>query len=294
MALKQQNPKLEVLAAIGGADEQFTNAFASLSNSSENRAFFVNNVVDFVEKHSLSGIDIDWEFPTSDDTNNFISLLQEIRTAFRFTRNILTVAVAPDKWRADISYDIPKIARSVNFINLMTYDFHGKWDEYVGHHAQLFPSALQSPYVKELNCASSVTYWLSKGAPAYKLNLGIPTYGNVFILQNQKEHRIGSQTNISETKETRGNMGYDEYCDVKKNGWKQQFDNNFRVYYAVNSHSWVGFDSWQQIRRKAKYVKDLKLGGVMFWSIDTDDYRNACGHGKFPLISTAFTELSIL
>lgn len=38
---------------------------------------------------------------------------------------------------------------------------------------------------------------------------------------------------------------------------------------------------------KAKYVADQELGGIMFWSIDNDDFRGTCNGRKYPLIETA-------
>lgn len=275
------------MAAIGGANDQFSEAYAELSSSVETRTTFANNVVALIEQNSLSGIDLDWEFPSADNKNNFVLLLQEVRKAFDVMGYILSVAVAPDKWRANDFYDVPKISQEVDFINLMTYDFHGPWDSEVGHHSQIYPHHNESGYRKELNVAASVTYWLSKGALATKLVLGVPTYGNHFVLSNSSQHKIGSEINAKETKISRGNIGYDEYCATKNLGWKQRFDTNYRVYYAINDTSWLGFDSIRQVIRKSEFIKGNGLGGVMFWSLDTDDYSNDCSQGRFPLISAA-------
>lgn len=290
IGLKQANSDLKLLAAIGGANDELAQAFSQLSRSSSTRLVFANNVKALVELHSLDGIDIDYEFPSADDRDNFVLLLQDLREAFRGSNHILSIAVAPDKWRAQAFYDIPKISATVDFINLMTYDFHGSWSEAVGHHAQMYPLHTDSSYMKELNCAASVTFWLSNGAPPEKLILGIPTYGNTFVLSDSKIHKIGSPVNVTETKQTRGNMGYNEYCS--SSGWKQNFDRNHRVYYAVNGFSWFGFNGVGPVITKAKFIKKYDLGGAMIWSIDTDDYGNVCGQGRFPLISSVSAELN--
>jgi hypothetical protein len=54
--------------------------------------------------------------------------------------------------------------------------------------------------------------------------------------------------------------------------------------YVHNGTFWFGFDDEYSIRRKSQYVIDQDLGGAMVWSIDTDDFRNFCGGGTFPLI----------
>lgn len=279
------------MAAIGGANEDLSKAFATMSSSSILRGKFVENTVKFMEKHSLLGIDIDWEYPSAADKSNFILLLQDLKTAFESRRFILSIAAAPDKWRAKVFYDIPKISETVDFINLMTYDFHGKWDSNIGHHSQMYPHHQDSSYAKELNCAASVNYWLLGGAQARKLILGIPTYGNTYVLSNRKQHSIGSLVDFNATKETLGNMGYDSYCATKVIGWKQDYDSSFRIYYAVNENSWLGFENVRTVNAKARFANIKGLGGIMFWSLDTDDRENICKQGVFPLISTGSTEI---
>lgn len=291
--LKKLNPTLMVLVAIGGANAEFADAFAALSESNKTRLAFVSNVVSFARQFDLDGIDIDYEFPTAADKNNLVFLLQDLRNAFQSLGYILSVAVGPDKWRAEIFYDIQEISRIVHFINLMTYDFRGSWDETVGQHAQMFPHENESAYRRELNCAASVAFWLSNGAAADKLVLGIPTYGNTLVLADAQRHKLGSPINITETKKSRQHMGYNEYCAMKSSGWKQHFDTQFRVYYAVHGFSWFGFDSIKQVTRKASYVKSLKLGGVMVWSLDNDDNYNDCRQGRFPLVTSIFQALNI-
>ena len=38
---------------------------------------------------------------------------------------------------------------------------------------------------------------------------------------------------------------------------------------------------------KAEYVVDQNLGGIMFWTIDNDDFRGACDDKPFALIESA-------
>jgi chitinase len=41
------------------------------------------------------------------------------------------------------------------------------------------------------------------------------------------------------------------------------------------------------VREKAHYVSEEGMGGIMFWTIDNDDFRGACGNRPFPLIESA-------
>lgn len=57
--------------------------------------------------------------------------------------------------------------------------------------------------------------------------------------------------------------------------------------YAFKDDQWVGYDDEAIARKKAQYVVENGLGGIMFWSIDNDDFRGTC-HGKpYPIIEAA-------
>lgn len=57
--------------------------------------------------------------------------------------------------------------------------------------------------------------------------------------------------------------------------------------YAYKEDQWVGYDDENIVRLKAKYVAEQDLGGIMFWSIDNDDFRGKCHGRPYPLIEAA-------
>lgn len=56
--------------------------------------------------------------------------------------------------------------------------------------------------------------------------------------------------------------------------------------YAYHSNQWVSYDDVENIRTKAKFMRDLNLGGGMIWALDLDDFSGSCGCGKYPLLTT--------
>lgn len=57
--------------------------------------------------------------------------------------------------------------------------------------------------------------------------------------------------------------------------------------YAFNGNQWVGYDDEDIVKLKARYVNEKKLGGIMFWSVDNDDFRGKCHGRPYPLIEAA-------
>lgn len=79
LALKQKNPRLKVLLAVGGW-RIGSEPFLPVVESDESRKTFARNVVRYLRKHKFDGLDVDWEFPGtrgsgSDDKYKFTALL---------------------------------------------------------------------------------------------------------------------------------------------------------------------------------------------------------------------------
>ena len=62
-----------------------------------------------------------------------------------------------------------------------------------------------------------MNYWKDNGAPADKLMLGFPTYGNTFTLRNPANHGVGAPTAGAGTPgkytQEAGELAYFEVCD---------------------------------------------------------------------------------
>lgn len=74
-------------------------------------------------------------------------------------RLLLTAAVPASFEAIAAGYDVSEISKYLDFINVMTYDFHGQWERTVGHNSPLFPLESASSYQKKLTVVS-VPYFL--------------------------------------------------------------------------------------------------------------------------------------
>ena len=53
-------------------------------------------------------------------------------------------------WCLTFRYDVPEISKYLDYMNIMTYDFHGQWEKSVGHNSPLLPLEVSDSYNKKL------------------------------------------------------------------------------------------------------------------------------------------------
>ncbi|XP_058122301.1 acidic mammalian chitinase-like [Anopheles ziemanni] len=280
--LRNRNPSLKTLIGIGGANLGERMFYIIAGNPSLRRTF-AENTRRFCHTHDFNGVDIDWEFPESGDRYNFVQMLSDLSSELGRHGLLLTVSVGPSEYRASQSYDIPGIARNVDYILLMTYDYNGSWDAYTGHNAPLYSGSSDSEFQKQLYIDHSVRYWKRQGAPSHKLILGLATFGRTFTLSNPgnngfRANARGAGHTGPYTKES----GILAYYEIQDRFPETRWDSEQCVPYAVSGDQWVGFDNKRSIQQKCEYIQRESLGGAMVWTIDMDERRG----GAFTLLNT--------
>uniref|UniRef100_A0A182W4Z3 Uncharacterized protein n=1 Tax=Anopheles minimus TaxID=112268 RepID=A0A182W4Z3_9DIPT len=306
--LKTYNKNLKTLLAIGGWNEG-SSRFSPLVADAERRNQFVKNTIKFLRQNHFDGLDLDWEYPAfrdgskPKDRENYAQLVQELREEFEREssktgrpRLLLTMAVPAGIEYVEKGYDVPKLNKYLDWFNLLSYDYHSAYEPAVNHHSPLFSLEEASEYNfdSELNIDYSVKFYLKAGADREKLVLGIPTYGRSYTLYNPDATDIGAPADgpgeQGDATREKGYLAYYEICSNLKDStdWTVVQPNPKAMGpYAYKGNQWVGYDDEAIARRKAKYVAENGLGGIMFWSIDNDDFRGTC-HGKpYPIIEAA-------
>jgi chitinase len=113
---------------------------------------------------------------------------------------------------------------SLDMIHLMAYDFNGPWDPQTGANAAMRVGPMDiSAEQQERNLQAVVDFWLSRGAPANKLILGVPFYGHTFNLVNAGINGVGAATNgaglAGPYTQQAGFLGYHEICTNIGSKW---------------------------------------------------------------------------
>lgn len=313
VALREKNPKLKIILALGGWNDSAGDKYSRLVNSASARRKFVKHAIAFLDSYGFDGLDLDWEYPKcwqtecnrgpESDKEGFAHLAAELHAVLHPQGRLLTAAVSPSKMVIDAAYDVPSLARSLDFINLMAYDYHGAWDKFAEHHAPLYSrpqSKSFDPHDGIFNINYTVNHWMHRGMPSHKIILGVPFYGRSFALDASRAHEKTNETRAmhgygvavkgggepGKFSREKGYLAYYEVCQViKSEHWTKHRDPHAGPY-AISDKEWVGYDDATQLLAKTSFIKAKHLGGAMIWAIDLDDFRGLCCGIKYPLLKT--------
>uniref|UniRef100_A0A1B0BET0 GH18 domain-containing protein n=1 Tax=Glossina palpalis gambiensis TaxID=67801 RepID=A0A1B0BET0_9MUSC len=81
-------------------------------------------------------------------------------------------------YRQNGDYDVTQLSEYLDWIALMTYDYHGQWDRKTGHVASMYDYPSD---VENFNVNFSINYWLKSVSERKKLIMAMPMYGQSFI-----------------------------------------------------------------------------------------------------------------
>jgi chitinase len=262
---------VKVLISLGGWG--WDRQFASIVSKPEAEARYVKAVLEIVEAEDYDGIDLDWEYPdTTEEVVGFERLARGFRKALDAIGSkkgrpmALTMAASSNpgtlKW-----LDREFLVSTMDWVNVMTYDFAGDWTDYAGHHSPLFDSSKQ-PAGGRRSTASTMKYLLEvRGLPADRLAVGIPLYGRGFGVPEPYASTRGVP---------RVRIPNADYANLHKlqhdQGWARRWDDETRTPWLISPDQKmvIGYDDAESVALKAEWARKQGFRGVFFWQIAAD------------------------
>jgi chitinase len=335
--LKAQNPGLKLLISIGGFS--LSKFFSDAAATPESRAKFVASCIDTFIKGNLpgnewppsaggpgaaaglfDGIDIDWEYPGLDvgngndhspaDTHNATLLFREFRAQLdalgaQTGKHYLLTAALPAGNVNSRQFELADVSRTVDWINLLTFDFHGSWDQHTDFNSPFFLDPFEvfdpAPPASRVawNTLGTVLMYIGKGVSPSKLVVGVPFYAKQYIrvgTGNRGLYQTFDDTGLDVNAPNWDANPTPTYHDLVDNGGILSRDGVGQHGYtrfwnpfarepwlfspsaphtlatgSVTTPTFISYDDPRSLAERTRLVDQLHLRGVWAWEISQDD-----------------------
>jgi chitinase len=336
LKLKAAHPNLRVEISIGGwtGSKWFSDAAATPAS----RRAFVQSCLDLFIRGNLphdpvniwppqsggagviaslfDGINIDWEYPGIDpgngahfsagDRHNATQLLKEFRRQLdeygesTGKHYLLTVDIPGGNVNSSGSWELHQVADTVDWIDVMTFDFHGSWDPITAFNSPFSFDPNEPPVGNGViqstwNTAGSVDYFLQNGVRPSKLAVGIPFYGKEYVGVGDANHGLyrahgAAPGNDSPTYHDLVDTGLADAnltpigptavdgSGAGVNGFTSYFDAAAGAPWlynpALNGGTFISYVDPASVAERIGLVRALGLRGAFAWEVSNDDNAN--------------------
>jgi chitinase len=305
VSLKKVNPGLKVILSLGGGRgcKTCSDAFST----EQGRVEFAQSMKETHQYFGTDGLDLDWEFPTIEhfvdqkyspaDKVNFTKLVEAIRKYNPGKELSFAAGAHAGIFEEVVEWE--KVMKMMDYVNLMTYDIGsyqnrpdlpqyrhlalGEDAKITYHHTALYSTkdklhAIPGKYAQfktpgqERSVDWCVKYLLNIGIPSDKIIVGAAFYGRVY------ENVDYLNDGLFMPGTYKGGVSFKNFStDLSADsGFVFHWDATAQAPWAYNKEKklFVTFDDKRSVELKTRYVIDNKLGGIMFWQLGNDSYRD--------------------
>jgi chitinase len=263
--LKNRYPRVKVLISLEGKASDFEE-----DAEPENRRAFVASCVDmFIRGHFapdvnkpglFDGFDLDWESPQAADAENFRALLEEFRRQMNAARSGLRLSIAVDQApEAFPGTDFAAVAKLVDQVGVMNYDYAGPWSKTTGLLAPLFGNSRHS-----LSIERSIASYKRVGIPEHKLLMGVPFYGYSWEAVSSANNGL-----FQPGRAVHADRPYN-YIRALAEPASMYRDPRSQAPWLFDGQTFWTYEDPVSVRWKVSYARNERLGGVMIWELSGD------------------------
>lgn len=248
----------KVILSVNEYSSEIGKSFGAIAGEEMKRKRLATNIVNMINLYGFDGVDIDWEYPASHETQNFTLLMKEIYTAVKANNqeHLVTAAIGGGMWQPP-RYDLLHSAMYIDYINLMTYGMTTSNGQYQN-------ALYKSPHgytLKSCSIEESIAIYDQYEVPRSKILLGLAFYG----MRQYDSSGVGTSSSKSSS------ISYANlvttYLNQPKEGVLYCYDEDSEVPYIYDSVNriFISYEDERSIARKCEYANTIGLAGVMYW-----------------------------
>jgi chitinase len=235
---KARNNGAKIFISISGLAADFK----AMASTAAGRTSFITQAMGLVRNYGLDGIDMDWEFPRTDDGTDitYTNLMKQLSDSCHLgSKYYLTAAITAGKYAGAVRDAIKAELWQGNYVdwfNIMSYDDFSTTVPY-RHHTDYTLATV------------SLNYWVNtRGMPAAKAVLGIAGYGRPSGI---------TQTNTVLS-----------YSDILSRGGNPLLDSAIVTNGGFSNYT-IYYNGMYTVKRKAMLSKQM-ANGIMLWEKSQD------------------------
>jgi len=224
-----------------------------------------------IKEYSLDGINIDFEyftdtnFPTSKYLATFLEELS-LRLKKNNPKIIISIDVNATVVVKDKAYNMTEIAKAVDQVILMAYDYRGQSSTVSGPPSPIYGEANEHSISESIDA-------LSGRVPNDKLILAIPFYGYEWQTFTDKHKSsivegsgaLATYKRVKELLKERSDI-IKSWDDISKSPWL-----SYIQYGAIKQ---IYYEDDRSIAEKIKFAKEKNMGGIAIWALGYEgNYR---------------------
>ena len=253
---------IRVCLSIGGWQDD-SSAWVPYQNASKtesSRKQVASAILDVIKRYELDGVDMDWEYPRSEDKNNFTLLMKEIRDTLKEENERYIVSAAVPSSLNTRRYDYVALNDILDYFNVMTYDMETSSNT-------SYQSALYTTSYSRYSTDDAVKSITGAGVDKRKVVLGMAFYGKKY--EGVSSDNDGRGQKYSSKREISFTEIYNSYLSM---GIESKYDSSAGSNYLYDTENkiFICFEGEETIKAKCEYAISKDIGGVMWWSYEND------------------------
>lgn len=221
---------------------------SEIMNDYELRKKLINQILDYVDKYNLDGVNIDFENMKEDDKKLFSRFIIELTPRMKAKGKVVSVDVtAPDgspEW--SLCFNRNCLGKVADYLMFMAYDQYG---------ASTKAGTTAGYDWVEFNINKFIN---QEEVPKEKLVLGIPFYTRLW---KEKDEKITSDA-----------ISMKKIDSIIPNEVERKWDETLKQYYVEYESNGATYKMWiedeKSIQEKLSLIKKYDLQGACFWRKD--------------------------